>query len=63
MPGVVAWRRRYATGDDWYDLNAALLYQADHSGDLADAPARHQVEDGQGDTISYDLHDPDLHRG
>lgn len=55
-------RRRYQTGDDLYDLNACLLYQADHSGNRADAPQRHDVDDGGEDTISYDLSDPDMHR-
>jgi hypothetical protein len=57
-------RQRYATGNDWYDLNACLLYQADHSGNQVDAPQRHQVVDDSGeDTVTYELYDPDMHRG
>lgn len=56
-------RRRYQTGDDAYDLTACLLYQAEHSGNLADGPQRHDVADESGtDTVSYELNDPDVHR-
>ena len=71
-PKMVAWagdaddgdmRSRYQTGDDFYDLCAAWLYQADHSGNLVDAPQRHNVVDDSGeDTQSYELNDPDMHR-